>query len=138
VRFKDGVEGQAWARLLAEKQDPEVDAIIGEAVEERSAAWYTMVTRAVARGEIPDGTDARLLLGMLGAVVEAWNARSSGRLKAELLEAAVRTLVAGARSGSLIRSPAHRGTVRALPRRSQDASGPTRHRRSGPARRTRK
>lgn len=104
VSFKDRVEGQAWARLLAEKHDPEVGAIIGGAVKERSEAWYAMVTRAVARGELPDGTEPRLLLGMIGAVVDAWNASSSGRLKPELLEAAVRTVVAGARSGALVRS----------------------------------
>jgi AcrR family transcriptional regulator len=104
MSFKDRVEGQAWARLLAEKHDPEVGVIIGDDVKERSDAWYAMVTRAVARGELPDGTDPRLLLGMLGAAVDAWNASSSGRLKAELLEAAVRTIVTGARSGSLVRA----------------------------------
>lgn len=113
VSFKDRVEGQAWARLLAEKHDPEVGSLIGDAVEERSAAWYRMVTRAIERGELPTGTDPRLLLGMLGAVVEAWNANASGRLSAELLEAAVRTVVAGARSGSLIR------VVGGRPRRSR-------------------
>ncbi|HMJ54587.1 MAG TPA: TetR/AcrR family transcriptional regulator [Polyangiaceae bacterium] len=121
MSFKDRVEGQAWARLLAEKHDPEVGSIIGDAVKERSDAWYTMVTRAVARGELPDGTDPRLLLGMLGAVVDAWNASSSGRLKAELLEAAVRTVVAGARSGSLVRSSGRRGSGRAPPRTAPDA-----------------
>ena len=104
VSFKDRVEGQAWARLLAEKHDPEVGAIIGDAVGERSDHWYAMVRRAIARGELPEGTDPRLLLAMLGAIVDAWNARSSGRLKTELLEAAVRTVVAGARSGSLVRT----------------------------------
>lgn len=107
VSFKDRVEGQAWARLLAEKHDPEVGAVIGDAVGERSGAWYAMVTRAVARGELPDGTDPRLLLGMLAAIVDAWNARSPGRLKPELLEAFVRTIVIGARSGSLVRGSAH-------------------------------
>ena len=107
VSFKDRVEGRAWARLLAEKHDPEVGAVIGDAVDERSGAWYAMVTRAVARGELPKGTDPRLLLGMVAAVVDAWNARSPGRLKPELLEAAVRTIVVGARSGSLVRSSAH-------------------------------
>ncbi len=110
LSFKDRVEGQAWARLLAEKHDPGISAVVGDAIEERSGAWYTMVTRAVARGELPDGTDPRLLLGMLGAVVDAWNASSSGRLKSELLEAAVRTIVAGARSGSLVRSSGRRGS----------------------------
>lgn len=113
VSFKDRVEGKAWARLLAEKHDPEVSAVIGDAVKERSGAWYAMVTRAVTRGELPEGTDPPLLLGMLSAVVETWNARSSGRLKAELLEAAVRTVVAGARSGSLVRSSGPRGTLSA-------------------------
>ncbi|HEX6276834.1 MAG TPA: TetR/AcrR family transcriptional regulator C-terminal ligand-binding domain-containing protein, partial [Polyangiaceae bacterium] len=79
--------------------------------KERADAWYTMVTRAVARGELPRGTDPRLLLGMLGAVVDAWNASASGRLKAELLEAAVRTIVTGARSGSLVRSRARLGRL---------------------------
>ncbi len=119
VSFKDRVEGQAWARLLAEKHDPEVSTIIGDAVKERSDAWYAMVTRAVARGELPNGTDPRLLLGMIGAVVEAWNASSSGRLKAELLEAAVCTVVAGARSGSLVRSSGRRGTVGDRPKRAR-------------------
>jgi AcrR family transcriptional regulator len=112
VNFNDRVEGQAWARLLAEKHDPEVNDVIGDAVNERSGAWYAMVTRAIARGELPNGTDPRLLLRMLGAIVEAWNANSPGKLKAELLETAVRTIVAGARSGSLVRANGRRGTVR--------------------------
>jgi AcrR family transcriptional regulator len=117
LSFNDRVEGQAWARLLAEKHDPEVSVVIGEAVEERSNAWYTMVTRSVARGELPGGTDPRLLLGMIKAVVEAWHASSSGRLKAELLGVAVRTVVAGARSGSLVRSSTSERRHAPLPRR---------------------
>jgi AcrR family transcriptional regulator len=130
VAFKNPVGGQAWARLLAEKHDPEVSAVIGDAVKERSDAWYAMVTRAVLRGALPDGTDPRLLLGMLGAIVDAWNASSPGRLKAELLETAVRTVVAGARSGSLVRSSGRRGIVRTPPRIAPDAPGSTRHRSS--------
>jgi len=119
VSFKRRVEGRAWARLLAEKHDPDVRAIIGDAVRERSGAWYAMVTRAVARGELPQGTDPRLLLGMLGAVVDAWNASSPGRLKGALLEAAVRTVVVGARSGSLVRGSG-RGTTRTLQRTASE------------------
>ena len=109
VTFRVRVEGKAWARLLAERHDPEVSAVIGDAIRERSDSWNAMITRAIARGEIPHGTNPRLLLGMLGAVVDAWNASSSGRLRAELLEAAVRTVVAGARSGSLIRGGGRSG-----------------------------
>ena len=113
MSFKHRVEGKAWARLLAEKHDPEVHAVIGDAVKQRSDAWYAMVARAVARGELPEGTDARLLLGMLGAVIDAWNVSASGRLKTALLEAAVRTVVAGARSGSLVRASRRRRSARA-------------------------
>jgi AcrR family transcriptional regulator len=102
LSFKHRVEGQAWAKLLAEKHDPEVSAAIGAAVKERSGAWYAMVRRAVERGELPRGTDPRLLLKMVGAIVEALNASAAGRLPAELLEASVRTIVVGARSGSLV------------------------------------
>jgi AcrR family transcriptional regulator len=130
MSFKDRVEGRAWARLLAEKHDPEVSAVIDDAVQERSGEWYAMVTRAVARGELPDGTDPRLLLGMLGAVVEAWNSNASGRLKAGLLEAAVRTIVAGARSGSLVRTSERGKTVRPPPRTAPDAPMRARHRSS--------
>jgi AcrR family transcriptional regulator len=111
VSFKRRVEGQAWARLLSERHDVEVRAIIGDAVSERSGAWYAMVTRAAARGELPKRTDPKLLLGMLGAVVDAWSASSPGRLKGALLEAAVRTVVVGASSGSLVRGRG-RGTAR--------------------------
>jgi AcrR family transcriptional regulator len=131
VSFGARVEGRAWARLLAEKHDPEVSAIITDAVQERSEAWYAMVTRAVARGELPSGTDARLLLGMLWAVIEAWNASSSGRsLKAELLEAAVRTVVAGARAGSLVRSDERRRPLRARPQTAPNAPPKSRQRSS--------
>lgn len=127
VSFADRVEGRAWARLLAEKHDPEVGAIIRGAVEERSGEWYAMVTRAVARGELPAGTDPPLLLQMIGAVVDAWNA-SAGGLQAELLEVVVRTVVAGARSGSLIRGGAGRSagverSAPAAPRKRRAASG---------------
>ena len=104
VSFGDRVEGKAWARLLAEKRDPEVGEIIERAVKERSREWYAMVTRGAQRGELPRGTDPKLLLGMCNAVVEAWNADAGGRLGSELLEAAIRTILVGARSGSLVRS----------------------------------
>jgi AcrR family transcriptional regulator len=102
VVFADRTEGRAWARLLAERHDAEVEAIIGDAVDERSSAWYAMVTRAIRRGELPAGTDPRLLLGMIGSIVDAWTAE--GRVGAERLAIAVRTVIGGARAGSLVRA----------------------------------
>lgn len=111
VNVKGRTEGRAWARLLAEKHDPEVSAIIGDAVKERSHGWYAMVERAITRRQLPRGTDARMLLRMLAAIVDSWTASASGGVKAELLEAAVRTVVAGARTGSLVRAGRRRGAV---------------------------
>jgi AcrR family transcriptional regulator len=100
--FKHSVEGRAFAQLLAEQHDPELRAIVGPAVDERSASWRELVTRAVTRGQLPKGTDPGLLLGMLKAIVDAWSPPPPGRLKRSLLETAVRTIVAGARSGALV------------------------------------
>ena len=102
-RFTFGrkVEGRAWARLLDERHSPEVEAIIGDAVNERRDEWRSMVTRAIDRGEVPPGTDARLLLDLVRAIVDARG--SSRRLDTMWLTLAVRTVIAGARAGTLAR-----------------------------------
>jgi AcrR family transcriptional regulator len=92
-------EGRAWARLLEERHDPEVDAIIGDAVDERRDEWRSMVTRAVDRGDVPPGTDAQLLLDLVRAIVDSRSA--ARRLDAAWLSIAVRTVIAGARAGVL-------------------------------------
>ena len=99
-RFTVGleVEGRAWARLLDERRSPEVEAIIGDAVDERRGEWRSMVTRAIARGEIPPGTDPQLLLQVVRAIVDA------RRLDPSWLLLAVRTVIAGARAGTLARA----------------------------------
>lgn len=111
-RFAIGrrVEGRAWARLLAERQSPEVAAIVGDAVDVRRDAWRSMITRAVDRGELPQGTDAQLLLDVVRAIVDARG--SARRLDVDWLTVAVRTVIAGARAGTLVqgrgRGPAER------------------------------
>jgi AcrR family transcriptional regulator len=99
------VEGRAWARLLDERRSPEVEAIIGDAVDERRGEWRSMVTRAVDRGELPPGTDAQRLLDFVRAIVDARG--SARRLDTTWLTLAVRTVIAGARAGTLVRG---RGT----------------------------
>ncbi len=102
-RFTVGrkVEGRAWARLLDERFSPEVEAIIGDAVEARRGEWRSMVTRAIDRGELPPGTDVQLLLHLVRAIVDARG--SSRRLEKTWLTLAVRTVIAGARAGTLER-----------------------------------
>jgi AcrR family transcriptional regulator len=113
-RFSFGrkIEGRAWARLLDERHNPDVEAIIADVVIERGDAWKAMVTRAVDRGELPPGTDAQLLLHLVRAIVDARG--SARRLDERWLKLAVRTVVAGARAGTLVRSRARstRRTVR--------------------------
>lgn len=91
------VEGRAWARLVAERFSPEVGAIIGDVVDERSREWRAMVTRAVRRGELPKGTDERLVLDLVRTIVDS---RGFSPSWATL---AVRTVLAGARAGTLVR-----------------------------------
>ena len=59
-----------------------------------------MVTRAIDRGEVPPGTDARLVLDLVRAIVDG--RASSRRLDTTWLTIAVRTVVAGARAGTLV------------------------------------
>jgi len=102
-RFTFGrkVEGRAWARLLDERRSPEVGAIIGDAVDERSDEWRSMVARAIDRGELPPRTDVQLLLHLVRAIVDSRS--SSRRLDTIWLTLAVRTVIAGARAGTLVR-----------------------------------
>lgn len=106
-RFTFGrkVEGRAWARLLDERHRPEVEAIIGDAVDERRGEWRSMVTRAIDRGELPPGTDAQILLDLIRVLVDARVRSSSRRLDTAWLTLAVRTVIAGARAGTLVQDP---------------------------------
>src|SRR5262245_7659553 len=98
-RFNVGrkIEGRAWARLLDERHSPEVEAIIKDAVDERRGEWRSMVTRAIDRGEVPPGTDPQVLLHVVRAIVDA------RRMDPTWLILAVRTVIAGARAGTLER-----------------------------------
>ena len=103
-RFTIGrkIEGRAWARLLDERYRPEVEAIIGDAVAERRGEWRSMVTRGIDRGELPPRTDVQLVFDLVRAIVDS--RRASGRLDTSWLTLAVRTVIAGARAGALMRS----------------------------------
>jgi AcrR family transcriptional regulator len=99
--FGRNTEGRAWARLLEERYRPEVEAIIGAAVAERRDEWKAMVTRGIARTELPPGTDVQLVFDLVRAIVDS--RRSSGKLDTSWLTLAVRTVIAGARAGVLVR-----------------------------------
>jgi AcrR family transcriptional regulator len=119
-RWKYGrkIQGRAWARLLDERHNPEVEAIVGDAVNERSAEWRHMITRAIERQELPAGTDAQLLLDFVHAIVDS---RRAQPLAPHWLRVAVRTVVAGAGAGTLVRASGPRAVAR--PRRSRATKG---------------
>ena len=81
----------------------------GAAVAERSAEWKNMVTRAIERRELPAGTDEQLLLDFVHAIVDS---RRAQPLDAKWLSAAVRTVVAGAGAGTLVRAGGKRAVAR--------------------------
>lgn len=108
--FARKVDGRAWARLLDERNNPQVKAIIGDAVDQRRDEWRAMVTRAIDRGELPPGTDAQLVLYLVRAIVDARG--SSPRLDTEWLALAVRTVIAGARAKVLVRGASSRRAAR--------------------------
>lgn len=108
-RFSVGrkIEGRAWARLVEERYRPEVEAMIGAAVGERSREWKAMVVRGIDRGELPLRTNVQLVFELVRAIVDS--RRASGRLDTAWLTVAVRTVIAGARAGTLRepRAPRH-------------------------------
>jgi AcrR family transcriptional regulator len=101
-------EGRAWARLLEERYNPEVEAIIGNAVEERGAEWRNMITRSINRRELPAGTDEQLLLDFVHAIVDS---RPRQRSDAKWLSVAVGTVLAGAAAGTLVRAGGRRAVA---------------------------
>jgi AcrR family transcriptional regulator len=103
-RFTVGrkTEGRAWARLLEERARPEVEAIIGAVVTERRHEWRSMVSRGIARGELPPGTEVQLVFDLIRAIVDS--RRAAGRLDTSWLTLAVRTVIAAARAGALVRA----------------------------------
>lgn len=93
------IEGRAWARLLEERYRPEVEAMIKVAVGERRREWTAMVVRGIDRGELPQRTDVQLVFDLIRAIVDS--RRFAGRLDTAWVTIAVRTVIAGARAGTL-------------------------------------
>jgi hypothetical protein len=85
-------------------------------VNERRHEWRSMVTRAIDRGEVPPGTDAQVLLDLVRAIVDARG--SSRRLNTTWLALAVRTVIAGARAGTLVCAANRSGNPEHITRRA--------------------
>jgi len=101
-------EGKAWARLLDERHVPELATIVDAAIAGRRKEWRALVTRAIRRGELPAGTDPELVLQFVRAIVDARPSTGNDAWRTR----AVRTVLAGARAGTLVRKRLIQGTIR--------------------------
>jgi len=86
--------------LMLEQQDKEVVAIRTELRDRVIALRMPRLQRAVARGELPPGTDLLLLLEMIGGAIYSRLLSHPESPSPEVMEQIVRTIVAGARAVS--------------------------------------
>lgn len=97
-------EGRGIARMImAELDHPEVDALARSLNEEFRAPWYAVLKRAVERGELPAGTDARLVTEMLLSTVRSRLLRLNAQADEEFLTAVVELVLVGAKGRGTIR-----------------------------------
>lgn len=115
-------EGRALIRLLAtERGNPELDGIAAAFREERMAHRAALVERAIARGELPPGTDARLVVEVMFSALHARLCQLEPALEPGFMPAVVDLVLAGARSGE--RSVAGGATAGAPRPRRRGTSG---------------
>ncbi|MBX7098724.1 MAG: TetR/AcrR family transcriptional regulator [Myxococcaceae bacterium] len=102
ARVARTLEGRAWRRLLAERLDPELAPLLRTAIDGRGGEWKAMVTRGIGRRELPEGTDVQRLFDFTRAIVDS---RAPEHVDGRWVQQAVRTVLAGARVGTLRSSP---------------------------------
>jgi AcrR family transcriptional regulator len=99
-------EGQTVHRMITlEIDNAEVASITKSLREEYHAPWIEVIERAVARGELPERSDARLVVDMiLGPVFSKLRLREP--VDDDFLVAVVNLVVVGAEGGGAIRERA--------------------------------
>ena len=97
-------QGRSLARaVLLGASDPELSAVLAELRRERPAIARSVFTRAIARGELPAGTDTILLTETLVGAVHSrlfWRAEA---LDDAHLERIIDLIVAGAAAGAALK-----------------------------------
>lgn len=91
--------------IQLERGDPEVDGLARKLRAARMARHLVVVERAVARGEMPPGTDGSLLLEIVMAAVLNRVLRSDEPVDEPFLRALVAVVTEGARAGAAVRPP---------------------------------
>lgn len=92
-------EGQGIYRMLmAELHQPEVEAFARSLREEHAAPWNEAFARAVARGDLPAGSDMHLMIEMIRGAVANRIYRLREPVDDRFIEGVVTLVVQGARA----------------------------------------
>ena len=103
-------EKRCIARMIyAEMEHPEVQELVRSIREDHLAPWRTVVARSIERGELPAGSDTRLIVDVLLGTVTSGVIRFEKSEDPGYLTAVVDLVVAGARCGGAIRDGKLRG-----------------------------
>lgn len=89
--------------LSAEMDQPEVQELVRALREEQLMPWQAVISRSIDRGELPAGTDARLLVDVVLGTVMGGVLRLQASKDPGYLEAVVNLVVAGAKCGGAVR-----------------------------------
>jgi AcrR family transcriptional regulator len=97
-------EGPVVARVLAAELDtPEVSEVTRGLRFELQAGWRMVIDRGVARGELPPGTDADLVVHTICSALLSRRLRGLGPVDERFIAAVVELVVRGARHGGAVR-----------------------------------
>ncbi|AUX24384.1 TetR family transcriptional regulator [Sorangium cellulosum] len=88
--------------LLAELHLPEVEAFARACDDERFAPWREVLERAVARGELPPGSDLRLIIEMIRSPLALRLFQLREPVDDSVLQAVVDTVLFGAKNGGAV------------------------------------
>jgi AcrR family transcriptional regulator len=98
-------EGQSIHRVIALEMDhPEVASIAQSLRVESRAPFFTVIERAVGRGELPEGSDPELMVEMIMGPVFNKLLRRHEPVDDAFLVAVVNMVVLGAKGGGAVRA----------------------------------
>jgi AcrR family transcriptional regulator len=92
--------GQTLARMMYARVEPELQAMCNQMREGDTLQLKGVIRRAVARGELPRGTDAELLLDLVLAPIQDWMLVIPERATDARIDALVDLVLRGAVLGS--------------------------------------
>jgi AcrR family transcriptional regulator len=97
-------EKRCIARMIyAEMDQPEVQELVRTLHEEHLVPWRTVIARSIDRGELPAGSDPRLIADLVLGTVMSGVVRFQEHRDPGYFAAVVELVVAGAKHGGAIR-----------------------------------